>query len=133
MALTYRVKCPTCGKVQNLPRSGPCVDCGETLKVNQQGAIALYRMGNFIGAVSGYGIYLNGQPYGAIGNRETIILPLPYGSYRLHIVCGMNRQCNDPVIRLTPKDPFVCLKVHVRLGFNSNRYIIQRVDPDTMP
>ena len=80
-----------------------------------------------------YGIYLNEQPCGAIANRETVTIPLPYGQYKMHIVSGMNRKCNDPVFDLTPQDPHVCAKVHMKMGFIQNKFIIERVDPSTMP
>ena len=133
MARTYRMKCPACGNVQNLNASGPCAKCGAPLIVEQPAAIALYRMGNFMGAANGFGIYINEQPCGAIGNRECIYIPLPYGDYKIHIVCGMNRKCNDPVFRLSPEDPFICAKVHMKVGFISNTFIVERVDPATMP
>ena len=114
MARKYRVKCPSCGNVQNLNASGPCSKCGAQLSVDQPAALVLYRMGNMMGAATGFGLYLNEVPYGAIANKETLYIPLPYGDYKLHIVCGMNRKCNDPVLRLTPEDPFICLKVHMK-------------------
>ncbi len=117
MARKYRVKCPKCGNVQNLIAPAPCAKCGEPLELEQPGLLGIYRMGNFVGVAAGFGIYLDGQPYGQIGNQESLYLPLPYGEYKLHIVCGMNRKCNDPVIRLSPEDPFVCVKVHINMGF----------------
>jgi len=45
----------------------------------------------------------------------------------------MNRKCNDPVIRLSPEDPFVCVKVHINMGFIQNKLVIERADPSTMP
>ena len=117
MAKVFRMKCPHCGNVVNVPQTGPCPKCGTLLDTNQPAAIAVYRMGNFMGAATGFGIYINNEPYGAIGNRETLILPLPYGSYQMHVVCGMIRRCNDPIIPLSPNDPFVCLKVHMKMGF----------------
>lgn len=133
MAKVFRMKCPHCGNVVNVPQTDPCPKCGTLLDTNQPAAIAVYRMGNFMGAAAGFGIYINNEPYGAIGNRETLIFPLPYGSYQMHVVCGMNRRCNDPVITLSPNDPFVCLKVHMKMGFVQNSFIIERADPSTMP
>ena len=133
MAKKYRMKCPRCGNVVNLTASGACEKCGAELNVQQPAAIALYRMGNFVGSANGFGLYINEQPFGAIGNKESLTIPLPYGEYKLHVVCGMNRKCNDPVIRLTPEDPFVCLKVHMKMGFIQNSFILERVDPSTMP
>lgn len=128
-----RVKCPACGEAVNLSCTGPCPKCGALLQVEQPARIRLYRMGNFMGSANGFGIYLNNIPYGHIGNRESLIIPLPYGSYTMHIVCGMNRKCNDPVINLTPQDNDVCYKVHMRMGFIQNSFILERVDPSTMP
>ncbi len=133
MAKKYRMRCPACGNVQNLTASAPCTKCGAPLDVEQQGMLAIYRMGNFMGAATGFGIYLNEQPYGAIGNRETLYIPLPFGEYKMHIVCGMSRKCNDPVFTLSPEDPFICTKVHMNMGFIQNSFVIERVDPSTMP
>lgn len=133
MARTFRMKCPSCGNVQNMLASGPCGKCGALLNTEQPAAIAMYRMGNFMGMANGFGIYINEQPYGAIGNKESIVIPLPYGDYKLHVVCGMNRKCNDPVFRLSPEDPYVCVKVHMKPGFIQNSFVIERVDPATMP
>ena len=133
MARTYRMKCPACGNVQNLNGSGPCAKCGAPLYVEQPAAIAVYRMGNFVGMANGFGLYLNEQPFGAIGNKESLTIPLPYGEYKLHVVCGMNRKCNDPVFRLSPEDPYVCVKVSMKMGFIQNKFIVDRVDPATMP
>ena len=129
----YRVKCPKCGEIVNLSGTGPCPKCGQPIDVNTPGSIALYRMGNMMGSAAGFGIYVNDVPFGHIGNREHLIFPLPFGDYKMHIACGMNRKCNDPVIHLTPDDPNVCLKVHMKMGFVSNSFILERVDPSTMP
>ena len=133
MAKTYRMKCPRCGNAINLAASGACPQCGAEISVEQPATITLYRMGNFYGAANGFGIYINEQPYGAIGNKETLTIPLPYGEYKIHVVCGMNRKCNDPVIKLSAEDPNVCLKVHMKMGFIQNSFILERVDPSTMP
>ncbi len=133
MARRYRMKCPRCGNAVNVGASGPCPKCSAPLYVEQQGMLVLYRMGNFVGSANGFGIYLNEQPLGAIGNRETLHIPLPFGDYKMHIVCGMNRQCNDPVLHLCPEDPFIALKVHMKMGFVQNSFIIERVDPSTIP
>ena len=133
MAQYFRVRCPNCGEVKNVNDPSVCPKCGAPLNLAGQGVIQLYRMGNFMGSANGFGIYINNQPYGQIGNRESFRIPLPFGKYTLHCVCGMNRKCNDPVIELTPQDPFVCLKVHMKVGFISNSFIFERVDPSTMP
>ena len=73
MAKYYRMKCPNCGNVVNVNGTGPCPKCSAPLDVNQPAAIALYRMGNFMGAATGFGLYINNQPFGAIANRESLI------------------------------------------------------------
>ena len=129
----YRVKCPQCGEIVNLPGTGPCPKCKTPIDVNMPGMIELYRMGNFMGSANGFSIYINEVPFGHIGNKEHLIFPLPYGDYMMHIACGMNRRCNDPVIHLTPEDPHACLKVHMKMGFTQNSFILERVDPSEMP
>ncbi len=133
MAKKYRVKCPNCGEALNLQESGPCKKCSTMIDVDQPGTIALYRMGNMMGVANAFSIYVNETPYGHIGNKETLYFPLPYGDYKFHIACGMNRKCNDPIIKLSEDDPFVCLKVHMKMGFIQNSFIIERADPSTMP
>ena len=128
----YRVKCSKCGEVANLSCSGPCPKCGTNLPVNAPASITLYRMGNVLGGAAPYGIYINDVPYGHIGNREQLVFPLPYGDFKLHVVCGTNRKCNDPVIHLSPDDPHVCLKVHLRMGFIQYTFVLERVDPSEM-
>ena len=133
MAATIRIKCPHCGEVRNVAASGPCPKCGNPIVTEQPGAIMLYRMGNVMGSANGFSIYINEQPYGQIGNRELLRIPLPYGTYKIHIACGMNRKCNDPVFELSPNDPCICTKVHMKMGFISNTFIIERVAPNEMP
>ena len=133
MAKKYRVKCPKCGGMINLSDSGPCTKCGALIDVQTPASIELYRMGNFVGGANAFSIYINEVPFGLIGNRENLVFPLPYGDYKMHIACGMNRKCNDPVIHLSPEDPHVCLKVHMKMGFVQNSFIIERADPSEMP
>lgn len=133
MARTYRVKCPKCGEVINLPGTAPCPKCGTPIDVALPGLIQIYRMGNFIGSMAGYGIYLNDMPLGHIGDRETVLIPVPYGTYKLHMTCGMNRRCNDPVFEINPQDPYVCVKAHIKMGAFTNKIVVERVTPDTMP
>ena len=95
MARTYRMKCPACGNVQNLNGSGPCAKCGAPLYVEQPAAIAVYRMGNFVGMANGFGLYLNEQPFGAIGSYHSmdwftkIFLCIVMWLGRLEILTGL--------------------------------------------
>lgn len=133
MAKKYRVKCPKCNEIVNLSGTGACPKCGALIDVQTPASIELYRMGNVMGGAAPFSIYINEVPFGMIGNRESLVFPLPYGEYKMHIACGMNRKCNDPVIRLTAEDPHVCLKVHMKMGFVQNSFIIERADPSEMP
>ncbi len=133
MVKKFRVKCPSCGTVLNVPAGSACTKCGSGLDFEEPGMIEIYRMGNFVGSAVGYGIYLNDQPMGHVADRESVFIPVPYGTYKLHFTCGMNRKCNDPVFEVTPEDPRVCVKVHIKMGFITNKLVAERVSPDTMP
>lgn len=130
---SFRVKCPNCGEVYDVAGNSKCRKCGTELNTGRPGMIHMYRMGNFMGAANGFGIYINGEPYGHIGNKQTIYIPLPYGEYNLHITCGMSRRCEDLRCSITPEDNYWCVKVHMRPGFWSNTFVPERVDPATMP
>ena len=129
----YRVKCPQCGEIINLAGTGPCPKCKTPIDVNMPGTIEMYRMGNFIGSANAFSIYINEVPFGHIGNKEHLLFPLPFGDYKLHIACGMNRKCNDPVVHLSAEEPRACYKVHMKMGFAQNAFILERVDPSEMP
>ena len=133
MAKKYRIKCPGCGTVLNAQLPIVCGKCKTEISADLPGMIEIYRMGNFVGSAAGYGIYLNGEPMGYIGDRESVFIPVPYGTYKLHMTCGMNRKCNDPVFEITPEDSHICVKAHIKMGFIQNSIIIERVSPDTMP
>ncbi len=130
---SYRVMCPSCKKVFNLPGDGPCPHCGSMVTLPRGGLIQIYRMGNFIGGAAAAGIYINGAPYGHVGNRQTVQIPLAFGSYLLHMTMGMNRRCNDPTITLSPENPVATLKMHIKMGAFSNTMVIEHADPSTMP
>lgn len=131
--MNYRVKCPNCGNVFDTAVPALCAKCGTPVDTALPGMIEIYRMGNFIGSMVGYGIYLNDQPIGHIGDRETVFIPVPYGTYKLHMTCGMNRKCNDPVFEVTPQDPHICAKVHIKMGAFTNKLVVERAEPDSMP
>ncbi len=133
MAIRYRIKCPSCGTVSNVSGNGPCPRCGSLISVETPASFSLYRMGDFRGSATGLSIYINNEPYGQIGNRECLTFPMPYGEYLIHIACGMNRKCNDPVIKLSPEDPNVYMQIRMKAGFFQNSFILNRADPSTMP
>lgn len=133
MAIAFRMRCPQCGEVLNTQHDTQCPKCRAALSVNQPSMLQLYRMGNFVGAAGGFGIYINGAPYGHIGNKESLRFPLPYGTYTLHIAVGMSRKCNDLTFTLTPEAPVIYAKTYIKPGFWTNSFGIDVVRPEDMP
>ncbi len=133
MAKQIRVKCPACGEIVDLTRTGPCPRCGKKVEARAAGTLVLYRPRDASGSVSSYGVYLNGTPYGKIESRDVLSFPLPFGSYKVHVVCGMNRKCNDPVVTLSEAEPVVCLEVRIKMGFIQNSFVLERIDRADLP
>ena len=129
----FRVKCPHCGDVSNVQDSGLCPKCGTAIDTNQPAALRLYRMGSPIGIAVGFGIYINGQPYGHLGNKESICIPLPFGTYNIHITAGATRRCKDLEVRLTPEAPLACAKARLKMGAFVNSVVIETSRPEDMP
>ncbi len=133
MAIPARVKCPTCGEVLNIDMNMPCPKCGTPLQAYHMAEIHLYRMGSPIGVAVGYGIYINGQPMGHLGNKESLRIPLPYGTYTIHFTCGMTRKCEDATVVLTPEMPVAYIKGSIKAGFWTNKLRATVVRRDEMP
>ena len=131
--MSLRVVCPKCKKALNVTGDPKCTACGADLRIPNEGMIQIYRMGNFMGGAAAAGIYINGTPYGHVGNRGTVQIPLPFGTYKLHMTMGMNRRCNDPEITLSPDKPVAYLKMHIKMGVFSNTMVIEPADPASMP
>ena len=130
MAAKLRLKCPNCKKPINIhPTSTNCPECARPIVPSPDACIYLYRQGSPLGIAGGFGIYVNGEPYGYIGNKELLCLPLPYGTYTLHCAVGMNRACEDVTFVLTPQNRVVYSKVYMTPGFWSNKFHIVPVDP----
>lgn len=133
MAIKYRVKCPKCGEALNIYGDTQCEKCGTPVTTRLPAMVQLYRMGNFYGVAGGFGIYINGVPYGYIGNKESLRIPLPYGTYTLHIAVGMSRKCNDLTVTLTPQAPVMYAKTYIKPGFWTNSFGIEPARPEEMP
>ena len=127
-----RVKC-SCGEVMNAQPGGICSKCKKPLDIPGDAVIRLYRMGSPLGVAGGFGIYLNGEPMGHIGNKETVMLPVKYGTDTLHVAAGMNRKCQDLTCTLTPENRFANAKVWMKPGFWSNSFVIEPAAPEEMP
>ena len=133
MAATLRVKCPHCGEVNNTPAiNAPCSKCRQPLSIEDEGSIYIYRQGSFYGVAGGFGLYINDQPYGYIGNRELLRIPVKYGTYKLHSAVGMSRKCTDLVVTISPQNPVVYTKVYIKPGFWTNSFVIEYVDPNLL-
>jgi hypothetical protein len=130
--MKLRVKC-ACGEVQDTIPGGRCCKCGVTLNIPGDAMISLYRKGSPYGIAGGFGIYIDGQPMGHIGNKETIMIPVKYGTYTLHVAAGMNRKCQDYTVTLTPENRFAHAKVWMKPGFWSNSFVIEPSTAEEMP
>jgi len=128
-----RFKCPSCGTVSDLPINSICPKCKQPIPVPGMGCVQIYRMGSPIGMAVGFAIYINGEPYGHIANKESIRIPLAYGTYSFHFACGMNRKCQDLTVILTPEEPAAYMKVHMKAGFWSNTFIPELSTFEEMP
>ncbi len=133
MAIAYRIKCPQCGEIVDIHADQNCPKCSTPLTIQNEGMIQLYRMGSPNGMAVGYGIHLNNEPMGHLANKESIRYPLPYGSYTVHLTCGMTRRCQDLTVTLSPESPVAYLKGSIKTGFWSNTMIITPSTREEMP
>ena len=130
MAAKIRIKCSHCGEVENVAEGVmACPKCGKPLEAMTEGRVYLYRQGSPLGVASGFGVYIDGEPYGHIGNQETLCIPLSYGTHNLHVAAGMNRKCRDMQVNLTPQNPQDYAKVYMKPGFWTNSFVIEPLDP----
>jgi hypothetical protein len=133
MAIMLRAKCPKCGELVETQANCYCGRCGTPISFAGMGMVQIYRMGSPVGIAVGYGIYLDGQPFGHIANKKSIRIPVPFGMHTLHITCGMTRRCQDLTFTLTPQAPVAYVKAHIKMGVWSNTIIIEPAMPSEMP
>ncbi len=130
MAAKIRIKCPLCGEASNVhPGTNVCPECKRPIEIPQEAAIYLYRQGSAYGIAGKFGVYLNGQPYGHIGNKELLCIPVKFGSYNIHSAVGMSRKCQDLVVNLSAEHPVAYTKVYIKPGFWTNSFVVEPVDP----
>ena len=127
-----RVKC-SCGEVTNTQPGGICPKCKKPLEIPEEAVICLYRKGSPYGVAGGFGVYINDVPMGYIGNKETVMFPVKYGTYTLHVAVGMSRKCNDYTFTLSPENRFANAKVWIKPGFWANSFVIEPATADEMP
>ena len=130
MAAKIRIKCPHCGEVANVHSvDAPCSKCGKPLNVVEEGNIYIYRQGSAYGVAGSFGLYINGQPYGHIGNKELLRLPVKCGTYVIHSAVGMSRKCRELEVTISPENPAAYTKVYIKPGFWTNSFVVEYVDP----
>ncbi|MBE6808095.1 MAG: hypothetical protein E7524_01355 [Ruminococcaceae bacterium] len=96
MSAKIRIKCPHCGEAKNvLSVNDICPNCKQPLGLSEEGSIYIYRQGSVYGVAGGFGLFINNQPYGYIGNKELLRIPLKFGTYIIHSAVGMSRKCRD--------------------------------------
>ena len=132
MSKNFRIKCPGCGNVVDIPGNTTC-QCGTPLILPEDGVIQLCRKSSMYGCAVGFGIYINGIPLGHLGSGETIRIPVSYGHYRIHLTQSFSSSTNDPEFDITPENRYVYLKSRIKFGFVVNPIIIERVTADQMP
>lgn len=132
MAKQMRVKC-NCGHVLNAMPGNVCPKCHQPLAFPTEGMIHLYRKGSPYGIAGGFGIYLNGEAMGYIGNKETVNIPVNYGTYTLHVAVGMSRKCRDLVVEITSDNTVGYAKVYIKPGFWANQFVIEPSVREEMP
>ena len=112
MAAKIRVKCPYCGEASNVySANDPCPKCHQSVNASEEGSIYIYRQGSPYGIAGGFGLYINDQPFGYIGNKELLCIPVKFGTYNIHSAVGMSRKCRDLSVSITPENPVVYTKV----------------------
>lgn len=128
----FRIKC-NCGLVQDAAAGAVCPQCKQPINFPQGGMIYLYRKGSPMGVAGGFGIYINGTPLGLIGNKQTVAIPVGFGTYNLHVAAGMNRKCKDLAINITPENPIAYAKVYMKPGFWTNSFVVEPSTKEEMP
>ena len=130
MTAKLRFKCPHCGEVFNAHAvTDTCPNCKQPVCQAEEGRIYIYRQGSVYGVAGGFGLYINGESYGHIGNKELLCLPVKYGTYNIHSAVGMSRKCQDLQVTLTPENPVAYTKVYIKAGFWTNSFVVEPMDP----
>lgn len=134
MANIFRFRCNQCTNVFDVPgETQVCPHCGAALIKQNTGIIQVYRMGSPIGVAVGYGIYIDGVPYGHLANTQSIRISVPLGTHLIHMTCGMTRRCKDLQVTVTPENPYAYVKARMKAGFWSNTIEILPSNAQEMP
>jgi len=129
-----RLKCPHCGHVFDTTNSPvACPKCNKEVVASNEAMIQIYRMGSPVGVAVGYGTYINNTPYGHIANKQSVLIPVPYGTYNLHFTCGMTRRCKDLTVTLSPENNVAYVKARIKMGFWTNTIFAEPSTKEEMP
>ena len=130
----YRIKCPSCGCVQDIGYNGVCKQCGtpHTIDTYNNGFLQIYRMGHFSGAAAGEALYLNGEGMGHVANASSCMVELAPGNYNVHMAIGVCRNCEDINITIEPGKT-IYVKSQLKMGMIRNTILLHVVDPSEMP
>ncbi|MBQ6476709.1 MAG: zinc-ribbon domain-containing protein [Clostridia bacterium] len=132
--IEYRVKCPSCGHIQNAKAVYTCPKCKKQQAVDfiNSGYLYYYRMGNYFSSNVAAVIWLNGEQYGGVGNTESALLPLAPGEYQLQI--GIRGVKKSEVIPIqVERGKVTCVKTSLVVHGFSNYTKLFLVDPREMP
>lgn len=133
MSAKIRIKCAHCGEANNVHSLNElCPKCKQPFGAAEEGSIYIYRQGSAYGIAGGFGLYINDQPYGHIGNKELLRIPVKYGNYNIHSAVGMSRKCRDLQVSITPENPVAYTKVYIKPGFWTNSFVVEYVDPNLL-
>ncbi len=128
-AVNVRYRCGNGHVFDGKAGTETCPTCGAALP--KGGYIQIYRMGNFMGGAVGMGIYVDGVPYGHVGNRQSVRVSVPFGTHELHMTHTATRDSSQPKFTLSPQYPYVFFKAHfTNAGFSIG---IDPADPESMP
>jgi len=137
MSLLYRVKCPFCGKVEDLPDSGPCRKCRNPIQLPGDGIIHIYRSHEALGVGYRMYLFLNGIHLGYLGFGESIRIPVQYGHYSVvmrYPEKGLRRPTGIPFeFDITPDNRVICLKAYTRPGYMTNTTYLEQSSLEQMP
>lgn len=127
--VTVRHRCQNGHVFNGTAGQTACPTCGAPLP--KGGYIQIYRMGNYMGSLVGMGIYIDGVPYGHVGNRESVRVSVPYGTHELHMTHTSTRNSSRPKLIIAPDRPYAFCKAHFsKAGFSIG---IEEAPPDSMP
>ena len=126
-----RYRCHACKNVADVQTDTACPKCGAPALPG--GYIKMYRMGSAYGVAMPFGIYIDNEPCGYIGNKQTCWIRVPFGTHRVHIAAAANRRCEDVMVTIAPEHPLEAVKVYMKPGFWTNKFVVVSANPAEVP